>query len=503
MRSPDLFELLAPPGTRMPKVNHIPSTPLKMSIPPSKKKDDERPFTKKYFILQSCATSAPPSMSVTYHPGGRLVTADIRLEYNPHNYTPHTAIKDVLVKLNHFTHVHPRLRTITENTCREEVDIVRRDFYRGIIRDVYFRNGCPFVPHPELLTHLKEWEKEHCLNYDVVANARDIIHATEQIGLNNQLTDQLKAEAAAKSLPFPTDPAAVEDPVPRIYLNDGNTFPPLPTVDHPRHATHAERLITTGQQAISNNKRDVVPKQAPTEQEKSNPPVSDDDPDAIVLTVQPDDIIDGPESDPTPTHGNPPNNINAQGDIVTPTHMDTSEFRMIAPSHPQQTVTVTSQPAPIIASNSQFMSSIPLPIVPMPMTQGPHLHVQQPYYTAAYPTAVEQGYQAPIDARTIIQHRTAATMGDARRIIDDRQNAYPVDARVVIENKRQLQQPAPMQHSGEQHKPPIPSVASAFSPSSDEALANMIRAHIQATAPGTEPTTEAIAALVNKAARIA
>ena len=104
-----------------------------MSIPPSKKKDDERPFTKKYFILQSCATSAPPSMSVTYHPGGRLVTADIRLEYNPHNYTPHTAIKDILVKLNHFTHVHPRLRTITENTCREEVDIRKTQAWKRLL----------------------------------------------------------------------------------------------------------------------------------------------------------------------------------------------------------------------------------------------------------------------------------------------------------------------------------------------------------------------------------
>ena len=93
---------------------------------------------------------------------------------------------------------------------------MRRDFYRGIIRDVHYRNGCPFAPHPDLLTHLKEWEKEHCLNHDILVNGRDIIHATGQIGLNNQHTDQLKAEAAANSLTFPTNPTNAEDPVPKV-----------------------------------------------------------------------------------------------------------------------------------------------------------------------------------------------------------------------------------------------------------------------------------------------
>ena len=42
MRSPDLFELIAPPGTKLKKINHIPGIDLKMSALQSKKKDDDR-----------------------------------------------------------------------------------------------------------------------------------------------------------------------------------------------------------------------------------------------------------------------------------------------------------------------------------------------------------------------------------------------------------------------------------------------------------------------------
>ena len=42
MRSPDLFELIAPPGTKLKKINHIPGIDLKMSALQSKKKDDDQ-----------------------------------------------------------------------------------------------------------------------------------------------------------------------------------------------------------------------------------------------------------------------------------------------------------------------------------------------------------------------------------------------------------------------------------------------------------------------------
>ena len=197
---------------------------------------------KSYNVLFSHTTgNTAPQLNLRFHGASNVVSLNLKLDFKAGQWTPATITAQLHQRMTEFMCAHQPLKRIHDRNIREESDIVRRLFYSGVVKDVYYRNSCPFFPHPALMKYLAQWDREQARICNVIDNVDEAFLDPECAEISADKQAQMQHECDVQARTFNAESPPDTHPADREYSN--SRVPPLPQMPSHRLAhSHPEKV---------------------------------------------------------------------------------------------------------------------------------------------------------------------------------------------------------------------------------------------------------------------
>ena len=205
---------------------------------------------KSYNVLFSHTTgNAAPQLNLRFHGASNVVSLNLKLDFKAGQWTPATITAQLHERMTEFMCAHQPLKRIHDRKIREESDIVRRLFYSGVVKDVYYRNSCPFFPHPALMRYLAQWDREQARICNVIDNIDEaFIVDPECSEISAEKQAQMQHDCDVQARTFNVENPPDTHPADREYSNA--RVPPLPQMPSHRLAhSHPEKVARARRRA--------------------------------------------------------------------------------------------------------------------------------------------------------------------------------------------------------------------------------------------------------------